>query len=66
MGTKTCVASAARIRLLSMDEIDSRIDSLISEVTAPLAAFEETASHEPRWICAGELVRRMRPFLVLN
>lgn len=68
MGTKTCVMRPATIRPLSQDEIDRKIHSVITEVTA-LAGDEgpqELGGCEPRWITASELVQRMRPFLVLN
>ena len=68
MGTKTCLMSPAEIRSLSKDEIDRRIGSVITEVTAALGdeGPEKFGGCGPRWICASELVRRMRPFLVLN
>lgn len=66
METKTREEGMAGIRPLSVTEIDKRIDGLISEVLSPLSALDEADGHEPRWISAGELVRRMRPFLVLN
>ncbi len=68
MGTKTCVMRPAEIRSLSKDEIDRRIDSLITEVTASAGdeGPEEFGGGHPRWISASELVRCMRPFLVLN
>ena len=68
MGTKTCATRPAAIRSLTKDEIDRRIDSLITEVTASVGdeGPEEFGGCYPRWISASELVRRMRPFLVLN
>ena len=68
MGMKTCVMRPAAIRPLSRDEIDRRIDSLCTEMAASAGDEEpeEFAGCHPRWICASELVRRMRPFLVLN
>ena len=66
MATKACAERVAEIRPLSMDEIDQRIDSLITEVMVPPGELEEAGPHEPRWISAAELVQRMRPFLVLN
>ncbi len=68
MGTKTCVMRPTEIRSLSKDEIDRRIDSLITDVTASVGEEgpEEFGGCYPRWICASELVQRMRPFLVLN
>ena len=68
MGTKTCVMRPPEIRSLSKDEIDRRIDSLITEVTASMGdeGPEEFGGCDPRWISASELVQRMRPFLVLN
>ena len=68
MGTKTCVMHSPTIRSLSKDEIDRRIDSLVTEMTAAASdeGPEEFGGCHPRWIMASELVRRMRPFLVLN
>ncbi len=68
MGTKTCVMRSPAIRSLSKDEIDRRIDSLVTEVTVSAGdeGPDELGGCHPRWICASELVRRMRPFLVLN
>ena len=65
---KTCVMSPAAIRPLSKDEIDRRIDSLSTEMTASAGDAEpqEFGAGPPRWICASELVQRMRPFLVLT
>ena len=68
MGMKTCVMRPAEIRPLSRDEIDRRIDSLCAEMAAAASdeGPEEFGGCQPRWICASELVRCMRPFLVLN
>ncbi len=68
MGTKTCVMRSPAIRSLSKDEIDRRIDSLVTEVTVSAGdeGPEELGDRNPRWICTSELVRSMRPFLVLN
>ncbi len=68
MRTKTCLMYPVEIRSLSKDEIDRRIDSLITEVTASVddEEPERFGGCNPRWIGASELVRRMRPFLVLN
>ena len=68
MGTKTCSVSPLEIHSLSKNEIDRRIDSLRTEMTAAAGdeGHEELGGCSPRWICASELVRLMRPFLVLN
>ena len=68
MGMKTCVMRPASIRTLSKGEIDRRIDSLSTEMSewAGEERPEEAEDCQPRWIHASELVRRMRPFLVLN
>ena len=65
---KTCVLRPASIRPLSKGEIDQRIDSLNTEMTASAGEErpQEAGDCQPRWIHASELVRRMRPFLVLN
>ncbi len=68
MPMKTCVLRPATIRPLSKGEIDRRIDSLGTEMTEGPGEEgpEELGACYPRWIRASELVRRMRPFLVLN
>ncbi len=69
MGTKTCVMRPVEIRSLSRDEINWRIESLGADLTAAAdddGGSQELGARQPRWIRAGELVRRMRPFLVLN
>jgi len=59
-----------QIRTLTTDEIDRRISRLVAEVggheDSAAAACVEIEAHRPRWISAAELVRRMRPFIVLN
>jgi len=68
MRTKTDPSARTTLRPLTKDEIDRRIDGLIQTVAS--AADEDEASSgtelQPRWISAAELVRRMRPFVVLN
>ncbi len=68
MPMKTCVLRPATIRPLSKDEIERRIDSLSTEMTESVSeeAPEELGGGHPRRISASELVRQMRPFLVLN
>jgi hypothetical protein len=53
------------MRPLSKREIDDRIQRLISEVTAHEGGTCGT-TRQPRWIAAGELVRRMQRFLSHN
>jgi hypothetical protein len=66
MHRKTCTIGPT-IRPLSQGEIDRRIDSLVDEVTGSEIGVAGAASEgQPRWISSAELVRRMRPFLVLN
>jgi hypothetical protein len=51
------------LRPLSKDEIDGRIDTLVQVLAT---ADENPVPGRPCWISARELVRRMRPFLVMN
>lgn len=60
-------ASDATFHPLTQEEIDRRIDTLAEHLATSLMG--EQPGHgrwEPRWISAAELVRRMRPFIVLN
>ena len=60
-------AGQEEIHLLTMHEIDRRIESVWAEVSAVDTADSQlNDSVRPRWIAAAELVRRMRPFIVLN
>jgi hypothetical protein len=60
-------ASHATFRPLTQEEIDRRIDTLAQGVATSLVGGPpEPGRWEPRWISAAELVRRMRPFIVLN
>jgi hypothetical protein len=51
-----------------MDEIDRRIDTLTRQLadTPGNGRLAATSESLPRWISAAELVRRVRPFIVLN
>ena len=49
------------MRPLDKQEIDRRIEDLVSELFV-----EPEPGANPRWIAAGDLVRRMRPFLVYS
>lgn len=55
------------LRRLSKADLDRRLESIAAEITRvddlPSSDSDPLA---PRWISAAELVRRMRPFLVLN
>lgn len=71
MGLKTLRDEQLAIRPLSKQEIDRRIELLVSEVAAMTESGERRevdpdAAVRPRWISAGELVRRLRPFVVHN
>ena len=68
MRPKTLPSEPTMLRPLTRDEIDRRIDGVIQTVaTAPDGEGTEAATDlRPRWISAAELVRRMRPFVVLN
>ena len=59
------------LRPLSKKEIDRGIERVVTEVadvdrTKADACLLEQEILRPKWISAAELVRRMRPFLVLN
>ncbi len=64
---KPCRVTEETIRPLTKQEIDRRIELVVSEVAALRnEKREEGDLFGPRWISAAELVRRMRPFIVLN
>jgi hypothetical protein len=67
MRTKACPSQPV-FRPLSKDEIDRRIDTLAQRLaTSPdEERANAAASCRPRWISAAELVRRVRPFIVMN
>jgi len=67
MSRKACASLKVEFRPLDKDEIERRIDTLAGELVAD--AVHRTAGddgYRPRWISARDLVRRMRPFIVLN
>ena len=68
MSSKPCSTPEEIFRPLTRDEIDRRIDTVAQALTASHGAqrAEDTASLRPRWMSAAELVRRVRPFIVLN
>lgn len=67
MNRKTCATHHSEPRPLRTQEIEQRIDLLIQELALSSAeAPSDTSARNPRWISAAELVRRMRPFIVLN
>lgn len=61
-------AGCDRPRLLTKDEIDRRIEGVLSEVALLCndGARVDGDLFRPRWIAPRELVRRVRPFLALN
>lgn len=71
MELKVC-SVGERVRSLTTHEIDRRISRLVAEVAehedglVAVAGGCESDALRPRWISAAELVRRMRPFIVLN
>jgi hypothetical protein len=67
MRPKACPSQPA-FRPLTKEEIDRRIDTLVQRlaVTPDEERAEATPSCRPRWISAAELVRRVRPFIVMN
>jgi hypothetical protein len=67
MSRKACASLDVEFRPLNKDEIERRIDTLAGELAAD--AVDRTTDNDglrPRWIAARDLVRRMRPFIVLN
>lgn len=67
MRPKACPSQPA-FRPLTKDEIDRRIDTLVQRlaVTTDEEGAGAAPSSRPRWISAAELVRRVRPFIVMN
>ena len=61
MSTKT-ESRQPTLRPLRKDEIDRRIGTLVEG----LALSVESVDGRPHWISAAELVKRMRPFIVLS
>ncbi len=67
MSRKARASMQLEFRTLKKDEIEQRIDTLVGELAKD--AGDRTAGNDvirPCWISARELVRRMRPFMVLN
>jgi hypothetical protein len=56
------------LQRLTRDAIDHKIDTLTRQLAQGSKGDRATAVSEarPRWITAAELVRRVRPFIVLN
>jgi len=58
------------IRPLTKQEIDRRIDDVAAQLSGIEPLRRERASAEdalrPQWIAPAELVRRLKPFIVLN
>jgi hypothetical protein len=67
MRPKACPSRPA-FRALTKDEIDRRIDTLVQRLAVTPGEVQTDAAPccRPRWISAAELVRRMRPFIVMN
>lgn len=67
MRVKTGCAHPLAFRPLRQHEIDQRIENLIRAVASgELDGAPTLDPGRPWWIPAKELVRRMRPFMVLN
>lgn len=70
MRTRTNAVAVRQVgfRPLTKSDIDRRIHALAEQlVPAPdRECIRAGATTVPRWISADELVRRMRPFIVLN
>ena len=68
MSSRSCLSVEPTLRPLTREEIDRRIETA-SRALADSPAARHTEPGEgmqPRWITAAELVRRLRPFIVLN
>jgi hypothetical protein len=70
MGTGRSGLAAAPFRPLTKQQIDRRIERLVSELLAvelgPQDPEDPSGRFRPRWICPAELIRRVRPFVSLN
>lgn len=70
MSGKTRSTNPPKIRRLSHNEIDRRIEGAAAEVAARVEASGDQAidvyGAGPHWIAPGDFVRHMRPFVVLN
>jgi hypothetical protein len=51
---------------LTLEEIERRLDSITASVVTEFQAAARGGNGQPSWIRPAELVRRMRPYLVLN
>ncbi len=57
------------LRPLTKQEIDRKVEAVVAEVTLINPEIDNPEGSDtlrPRWISAGELVRRMRRFIVYN
>ena len=70
MQSNSCDEKLEVFRSLSKEEIDRKIEVLVAELAAPVDEQGDGTPAEadctPRWISPAELVRRMRPFIVLS
>jgi len=57
-------AEKQTVRALTKDDIDRRIETLVSHLADPHETGAETPC--PRWISTRELMQRLSPFIVLN
>ena len=62
--TVKIVAKNRTVRALTKDDIDRRIETLVTQLAGPPDSGAETP--HPRWISSRELMRRLSPFIVLN
>ncbi len=63
------VSTREMLRPLTKEEIDRKVEAVVAEVTLIDSEIDDPASSDalrPRWITAGELVRRMQRFIVYN
>jgi len=66
MAINAARVAEAPVRPLRQREIDRRIEMLVSDIAAPADGEDGEQDLRPKWISAGELVRRMQPFVVHN
>lgn len=68
MSSEACRAGRRDGRTLTKHEIDRRIERVLADVASLCdeAARLDGDLFRPRWISPRDLVRRVRPFIVLN
>ena len=64
--SKAGVSRLAALRPLDREEIENRLDSVARALAGPPDSNIAEEDLRPRAITAAELVRRVRPYIVLN